>query len=313
MNFDFDDVQAAVVDAVGTIFERFAVPPVGVAAEGQLNGTPLLRALHEAGYLDLFWSASPLEAALVVEEGARAAALAPIGARVLVAPALMDNVGALSVALAAADDDQTPVRYAPGADLILIMRGDDVVALHPAPGDVEPVGSPFGYPLGRLLRREGELLGPGTAATLLRWWRVALAVEMAACMREALRRTIVYARDRAMFGKTLGSYQAVQHRLSELHIRVEGTRWLARDAAWAGAPADKAATAAAFAADAAKQVLDDCHQFHGAIGVTLAYPLHLWTMRLQALRVELGGVAAHQRAAAAGLCSAGPPEPKPAA
>jgi alkylation response protein AidB-like acyl-CoA dehydrogenase len=299
MNFDLDDVQSALVDAVGTIFERIAVRPVGTTVNGDGNGTSLLRALDEAGYLDLYRTAGPLEAALVVEEGARAAALAPLGARLLVAPALMESVGARSVALAAADDDKTLVRYAPGAELILIRRGDDVVAIHPAPEDVEPVGSPFGYPLGRLLRRDGESLGPGTAATLLRWWRVALAVEMAACMKEALRRTIEYTRDRAMFGKTLGSYQAVQHRLSELHIRVEGARWLARDAAWAGAPADRAATAAAFAADAAKQVLDDCHQFHGAIGFTLAYPLHLWTMRLQALRVELGGAAAHQRAAAA--------------
>jgi alkylation response protein AidB-like acyl-CoA dehydrogenase len=118
-------------------------------------------------------------------------------------------------------------------------------------------------------------------------------------MKEALRRTVAYVRDRRMFGTTLGSYQAVQHRISELHIRVEGARWLAREAAWAGAPTDKACMAAAFAADAAKQVLDDCHQFHGAMGVTLDYPLHLWTMRLQNLRVELGGAAAHQRAAAA--------------
>ena len=303
MNFDLDDVQAALVGAVATIFERFAAPQAAVTERTDVDSAPLLRALDDAGYLDLYGSAGPLEAALVVEEGARAAAPAPIAARVLVAPALMETVGALSVALAAGPDDQTLVRYAPGAELVLVADGAEVVAVRPAPGQVEAVSSPFGYPLGRLLRCEGESLGPGSAESFFRWWRVALAVETAACMREALRRTIAYVRDRQLFGKTLGSYQAVQHRLSELHIRVEGARWVAREAAWAGAPADKACTAAAFAADAAKQVLDDCHQFHGAIGLTQEYPLHLWTMRLQALRVELGGATSHQAAAAAATWS----------
>ena len=303
MNFDLDDVQEALVGAVATIFERFGAPEATSTERSDTERAALLGALGDAGYLDLYRSASPLEAALVVEEGARAAATAPIAARVLVAPALMDPVGVYSVALAAAPDDKMLVRYAPGAELVLVADGSEVVAVRPAPGEVETVSSPFGYPLGRLLRWDGESLGPDTAETLFRWWRVALAVETAACMREALRRTIAYVRDREMFGKTLGSYQAVQHRLSELHIRVEGARWVAREAAWAGAPADKAGTAAAFAADAAKQVLDDCHQFHGAIGLTQEYPLHLWTMRLQALRVELGGATAHQAAAAAATWS----------
>ena len=222
MNFDLDDVQEALVGAVATIFERFGAPEATSTERSDTERAALLGALGDAGYLDLYRSASPLEAALVVEEGARAAATAPIAARVLVAPALMDPVGVYSVALAAAPDDKMLVRYAPGAELVLVADGSEVVAVRPAPGEVETVSSPFGYPLGRLLRWDGESLGPDTAETLFRWWRVALAVETAACMREALRRTIAYVRDREMFGKTLGSYQAVQHRLSELHIRVEG-------------------------------------------------------------------------------------------
>jgi hypothetical protein len=42
----------------------------------------------------------------------------------------------------------------------------------------------------------------------------------------------------------------------------------------------------------------DCHQFLGAMGMTLEHPLHLWTYRLKALTSELGGRGANALAAA---------------
>jgi hypothetical protein len=59
-----------------------------------------------------------------------------------------------------------------------------------------------------------------------------------------------------------------------------------------------AATAAAYCLDTAGLVFTETHQLSGAIGFTREHDLHVWSMRLMALRVELGGVAAHRRAIA---------------
>ena len=76
----------------------------------------------------------------------------------------------------------------------------------------------------------------------------------------------------------------------------EGRRWLAYEAAFRGAPPELAATASAYALRASAQVFRETHQLSGAIGYTREHDLHVWSMRLQALRLELGGVEAHRRA-----------------
>ena len=76
----------------------------------------------------------------------------------------------------------------------------------------------------------------------------------------------------------------------------EGATWLARRAAdHRAAPAD-ATVAASYATQAAQLIGADMHQLSGAIGFTTEFDLHLWTARLHALRVELGGTTAHQLA-----------------
>ena len=144
----------------------------------------------------------------------------------------------------------------------------------------------------------GEDLGPGAAARLRDAWRVALAVETAGSMAGALDATLEYLKQRRQFGRAIASFQAVQHRLAACAVWVEGARWLAFEAAAKGAPAEAAAIAAAHAAFAAKRVFAETHQLSGAIGYTREHPLHVFSMRLQALRLELGGAPEHARAAA---------------
>jgi alkylation response protein AidB-like acyl-CoA dehydrogenase len=117
-------------------------------------------------------------------------------------------------------------------------------------------------------------------------------------MRAALDYTVDYLKQRRQFGRAIGSFQAVQHRLAGCAIAVEGSRWLAYEAAYKGAPAELAATAAAYAMQAAGRVFAETHQLSGAIGFTREHDLHVWSMRLQALRLELGGVGGHRRAVA---------------
>ena len=77
---------------------------------------------------------------------------------------------------------------------------------------------------------------------------------------------------------------------------VEGGRWLTYEAAWLGAPDAGAAVAAAHTLAAAGRVFVETHQLSGAIGFTHEHDLHVWSMRLQALRLEMDGVAAQRRA-----------------
>jgi alkylation response protein AidB-like acyl-CoA dehydrogenase len=128
---------------------------------------------------------------------------------------------------------------------------------------------------------------------------------MAGAMRAAVERALTHVQQRHQFGRPIGSFQALQHRLATLHVAVEGTRWLALEAAWHGAPAARAATAAAHAAAAAALVFRETHQMNGAIGFTREHELCVHSLRLQTLRVELGGVSAHRRALASARWRAG--------
>ena len=68
------------------------------------------------------------------------------------------------------------------------------------------------------------------------------------------------------------------------------------EAAHQAAPGEMTATAVAYAMQAAEQVFSETHQLSGAIGFTREHDLHVHSMRLQALRLECGGVFGHRRA-----------------
>ncbi|MEN8161123.1 MAG: acyl-CoA dehydrogenase family protein, partial [Myxococcota bacterium] len=218
----------------------------------------------------------------------------------LVAPLVARKALAGPVALVEAADDG-PVRFAPAARTLLVLDGDVARCARLEVGDVEPVRSNFGYPVGRIrpgARQGGDSLGAGSGPRLLAWWRVALAAEALGAMDAALRFTVGYLREREQFGRPIGSFQGVQHRLAECAVAVEGSRWLVYEAAAHGAPAEAAACAASYALAAAGRVHRETHQLSGAIGYTTEHDLHVWSMRLQALRLELGGPGAQLRALA---------------
>jgi alkylation response protein AidB-like acyl-CoA dehydrogenase len=141
-------------------------------------------------------------------------------------------------------------------------------------------------------------LGDGSGASLRRWWRVALAAETLGTMQAALDVTVEYVKRRRQFGRAIGSFQALQHRLAMCTVRIEGARRLTYEAAGLGAPEEAAAVAAAHATDAANEIFRETHQMTGAMGFTREHDLHVFSMRLQALRLELGGASAHRRAIA---------------
>jgi alkylation response protein AidB-like acyl-CoA dehydrogenase len=118
---------------------------------------------------------------------------------------------------------------------------------------------------------------------------------MLGAMEAALAITVSYVQRRRQFGRAIGSFQAVQHRLALCTVQLEGTRWLTCEAAARGAPEEAVAIAAAYACDAAQRVFRETHQLSGAMGYTREHPLHVFSMRLVALRLEHGGAGAHLR------------------
>jgi len=310
VDFELNEDQQAVMAAV----ERLLAQRAGATRAIALNRDgaydhALQAALDEGGFgniaRDLATAAGPalLEAALVAEAVARSGGVVAAGVQLLVAPLVCNAPVAGPIALCTREElvRGTPLRYAAHARYLLVLHHDDLRLLPLQPGDFEPVRSSFGYPMGRAatlgrLADSGTSLGATAVARGVDAWRLALAVEAVGTMEAALQHTVDYLKQRRQFGRAIGSFQAVQHRLALCAIQVEASRWLAREAAWLGATTEGAAAAAAFALQAADLVFTETHQLSGAIGFTCEFDLHVWSMRLLALRQELAGVAGARRA-----------------
>ncbi len=109
-----------------------------------------------------------------------------------------------------------------------------------------------------------------------------------------------YAKQRAQFGRIIGSYQAIKHKLADVHIALELARPLVYGAALSLADrspdtARDVSAAKASASDAALLAARSALQTHGAIGFTAEHDLSLWLLRVQALRPAWGDPAAHRR------------------
>ena len=131
-------------------------------------------------------------------------------------------------------------------------------------------------------------LSAADAAKIKTWIRIALAAEASGLMQAAIASAVEHLSVRKQFGRPLGSFQALRHRMAECAVLAGGVRWLALKAAATGDAGD-AALAALHAQDSATRIVYDLHQMLGAMGMTLEHPLHLWTYRLKALLSELGG------------------------
>src|SRR5258706_76663 len=299
MRFGLDDDQRGLIDAVATLLSRHAGPARMRALGGAQPSYDhdLDRELIASGFTRCFQSpdSGPLEAALVVEAAARSLALTSAGATCLVAPATIGDVpdGPISIVRA---HRSGPGRFLADAKTILVV-GDDEVRRVEASGDAERVSSGYGYPMGRVAGGEGERLADILPERVIAWWRISLAVELVGTMRAALEHTITYVGERRQFGRAIGSFQAVQHRLAECAVLAEGSRWLALEAAWNGAPTGGAGAALTHAMTAARRIMQETHQITGAIGFTTEFDLHLWTMRIPALVREPGSHCSPGRAA----------------
>ena len=146
-----------------------------------------------------------------------------------------------------------------------------------------------------------QLLGePGTAGAAveeaLDLARIALASEALGGAERVLEMTTAYVKERLQFGRPIGSFQAVKHRLADMMIEVEA----AKSAAWYAACvaderraelAEAAAIAKSYCCDAFFDCAANAIQLHGGIGFTWEHQAHLYFKRARATATLLGSPA----------------------
>jgi alkylation response protein AidB-like acyl-CoA dehydrogenase len=111
--------------------------------------------------------------------------------------------------------------------------------------------------------------------------------------------TLEYAMDRVSFGRPIGSYQAIKHRLADAKMYLEachGTASAAARAVQDRAPnaSELVSVAKAYIADRGPAIIQDCVQIHGGIGVTWEADLHLYLRRVAQNAALYGSVAQHR-------------------
>jgi alkylation response protein AidB-like acyl-CoA dehydrogenase len=111
--------------------------------------------------------------------------------------------------------------------------------------------------------------------------------------------TLGYTKQRKQFGRAIGSYQAIKHRLADLWFEVGSATAAARYAADTCARGDEDASTAAAIAQAycsgiAVHAAEECVQLHGGIGMTWEYPAHLYLKRAKSDQLALGTAYRHR-------------------
>ncbi len=287
MDLGLSAEERLLAEAPDRLVADYAQPP---ADAGPFHASPSLEAaLVDAGYLDVVEALGGVAGVLVVEAVARTRFAVEIAASVLIAPRL-GRPSQRPLAVAEAGQAGTVRFLATGGGLLLV--GDGEVSRVERMDKVAEVSTPMAYPYGRPIAPAAGAAALDVAADDVRlWMRIGLCAEAVGAMRAALDLTVRYVAERRQFGRAIGAFQAVQHRLAECACLVDGARLLTLKAAHSGADAD-AGLAASFTLSALAPLVAGTNQLHGAIGLTMEYPLHYWSYRMRALQGELGGAAA---------------------
>lgn len=139
--------------------------------------------------------------------------------------------------------------------------------------------------LGRLESSATAALGtdPGLADTAA----ILLAVEQIGAASRCLDLTVAYTKDRVQFGRPIGSFQALKHRMADLYVLVQSARAVVNDAVGAPSPAS-AALARVSASEAFTAVAAESVQMHGGVAITWEYDIQLYFKRAHGSAQLLG-------------------------
>jgi alkylation response protein AidB-like acyl-CoA dehydrogenase len=240
--------------------------------------------------------AHPVDLVVALERLGRWCVPGPVAESIAVAPVLLaddDRCAELAsgelIATVAVPPDTPRAVDAETAGLVLLASGDAVT--EGLAGECHQSVDPS--------RRLYDLMATGDSwqADVRRAYEfgvLATAAQLVGAAEALLNEAVDYAKQRTQFGRVIGSYQAIKHKLADAHIAIELARPLVYGAALSLVPRDVSAAKAA-ASEAGLLAARSALQTHGAIGFTQEHDLSLWLLRVQALRSAWGTPEAHRR------------------
>jgi alkylation response protein AidB-like acyl-CoA dehydrogenase len=261
-------VRAAIESPAGYDVElwRTLCDQIGVAGLGVADTAPVL---EELGYS---LAPTPLLASFVASE-----ALSGTGET-----KLLERIEAGEIATVAAGN---PVLYGAQADILLAVADDGLREFDPATVSITAAPAmdatlqfatvDFTGASERIVSEDG-----GAAARARNALLIGVSALAVGCAQRGLDMTVAYSKERVQFGRQIGSFQALKHRMADMLVLVE----MARSAAWAAAAGElEPVIAASYCIDAVQKVAAETIQLHGGIAITWEHDAHLVFKRAHAL------------------------------
>ncbi|ORX11012.1 acyl-CoA dehydrogenase [Mycobacterium szulgai] len=240
--------------------------------------------------------AHPVDLVVALERLGHWCVPGPVTESIAVAPVLLTederSAGLASGELIATLALPPQVPYAVDADTAgLVLLADESGVRGAEPGDEHESVDPC-----RRLYEVTAIGEPWQADTkrAYEFGALATAAQLVGAAGALLNATVDYAKQRTQFGRVIGSYQAIKHKLADVHIAIELARPLVYGAALSMQPRDVSAAKLA-AGEAALLAARSSLQTHGAIGFTQEHDLSLLLLRVQALRSAWGTPEQHRR------------------
>jgi len=145
------------------------------------------------------------------------------------------------------------------------------------------------------------------------YWTLLLSADLLGCTTRLLQQTVAYAQERIQFGKPIGSFQAVSHRLADIKVAEEIGRSLLYGASLSLEQADDTASlhisaAKSWLSEAAVNAGEAAIQLHGGIGYTWELDVHLYLRQARCNAVQLGDARFHRERVAAYVLDGALPE-----
>lgn len=214
-------------------------------------------------------------------------------AGVVVAPVVLGAAGNVGSPWAAGDGAEDPVSG--GSVLWCAIDLDDTAVTVDTVDSLDPTRRVAGIQCDGVTVPPGRQLAGVSTATVLDLAVVLASAECAGGARWCLDTADEHAKQRHQFGRPIGQFQAVKHKLADMLVAVEQTTALAWDAAQAAEASDpaqlhlSAVLSGAIALDAYVSCAKDCIQVLGGMGFTWEHDAHIHLRRALVLRQLLGG------------------------